>query len=245
VEEVKNIIHLDSVGSTNDFLKELNRTKLTDDWTCVYADFQHKGKGQRGNEWTSKRGENLLCSILHKSKKMDTQSAFLISEWVALSIRNVLCDLGLQNVKIKWPNDILVNGKKVCGILIENTIAGNRISESIIGIGLNVNSSALNMSSTSLKIELGREYQIEITLQKILQELKNNEDLVQFRPEVLQKAYLRNLYGFQESVMLENKEGVWLGEVMGVLPSGIIQIKSNESLREFNFKEIKWLNLSS
>jgi len=245
MKEIENIIHLESVGSTNDYLRGLHKSQFLSNWTAVYTDFQEKGKGQRGNVWSSAKGDDLLCSIIYRAKNLSPQMLFLINEWVSLSLVNVLREIGAANVEIKWPNDILINKKKVCGILVENTLAGNKVNDTIIGIGLNLNSNALPLGATSLKNELITTIDKKKVLIKILKQLRLNEDLVDFRIDYLKKEYLSNLLGFKEKVLLQDAEGKWEGQVLNVLPTGIIQIEKNGEVKEFGYKEVKWLGKTS
>lgn len=106
---------------------------------CVWiADFQTAGRGQRGNSWESRNGENLTFSILFKPEFLPPHRQFLISQVCALGTYRYLTDKGMP-AKIKWPNDIYIGNKKICGMLIENSIADDKLSVSIAGIGLNLN----------------------------------------------------------------------------------------------------------
>ena len=103
------------------------------------ADFQTKGKGQRGKEWQSEPGENLLCSMIVQPTSIRASEQFYLTMAVSLAIYETLIDLGIEEVQIKWPNDIYVKGKKICGILIESNLSGDRFDNVILGMGLNVN----------------------------------------------------------------------------------------------------------
>ncbi len=116
------------------------------DMTIWAAEYQTAGRGQVGNKWSSKRGENLTFSILLKPKFVKAKEQFTIAIITTLGIYKYLKnklepyrDKGGEEIKIKWPNDIYVGDKKICGILIEHSIMGENISQSIVGIGLNIN----------------------------------------------------------------------------------------------------------
>ena len=125
----------------------------------VFSENQTDGKGQRGNSWITERGKNLTFSLFLKpSILISTQ--FVLSKIVSLSIVDFLMEMGVKDVKIKWPNDIYCGDKKIAGILIENTISEGKINNCIVGIGLNVNQVNFDSSiqnATSLKLELGFE----------------------------------------------------------------------------------------
>ena len=129
------IMWLEEVDSTN----EEARRRISDiDNLSVLSSFrQTAGRGQRGNKWSSAPGENLTFSIILKFAAYAAHDQFAISEIAALSVVDFLAAHDIE-AKIKWPNDIYVGDKKICGILIENTLRGNSLSHSIVGIGLNV-----------------------------------------------------------------------------------------------------------
>ena len=129
------IIWLKSVDSTNEEAKR--HISDIDNLSVLSALEQTEGRGQRGNSWTSPPGENLMFSIVLKFT-LDARDQFVLTEIASLSVVDFLSRHGISAM-IKWPNDIYVGEKKICGILIENSIRGKYISSSIIGIGLNVN----------------------------------------------------------------------------------------------------------
>ena len=128
-------LHFDSCTSTNDMLK-----KEHGDLLAAVAEEQTAGRGQRGNSWYSEAGRNLLFSVLTEPRGVLASEAFILSQAMALAIARTLEKrLPERGVRIKWPNDIYVAGRKVCGILIENDLQGKRLVRSIIGCGINVN----------------------------------------------------------------------------------------------------------
>ncbi len=119
--EDKTNVYVTECLSTNDFLIQLLSKNKLEEGSVVLADFQTKGKGQRNNSWSSNREENLLFSFL-LFPKIELSKQFVLHIITSLSVYNVLKEIGLTNIKIKWPNDIYVNNKKICGILIESQI---------------------------------------------------------------------------------------------------------------------------
>ncbi len=137
------IIWLASTDSTNEEAKR--RISDIDNLSVVSALEQTSGRGQRGNQWYSAPGQNLLFSIVLKSPSLIAKNHFALNEMAALSVTDFISAYGIK-AEIKWPNDIYVGEKKICGILIENSFLGNAISSSIIGIGLNINQKNFNVS---------------------------------------------------------------------------------------------------
>lgn len=128
------------------------------DFTVWAAEFQTAGRGQRGNTWESAVGENLTFSILLKPTNFLSTRQFELSQVVALGVVDYLATHGIE-AKIKWPNDIYVGDRKICGILIENVLSGDTLSVCIAGIGVNLNQTVFRSDApnpTSLLIELGR-----------------------------------------------------------------------------------------
>ena len=136
-------IHLDEIDSTNTYLKNLPRD-TNQPYVAVRADYQTAGRGQRGNTWHSARGENLLCSIRHHPTFLRPDQQFILSQLIALAIHDTLSGLlpdANEHLRIKWPNDIYWDDRKLCGILIEYELSGTAIEQAIIGFGVNVNQS--------------------------------------------------------------------------------------------------------
>ena len=115
------LIQLDAVDSTNDFAIDMMKSKVVSSGTIVLTNDQQKGRGQRSNTWTAEPGKNLTFSLI-LCEAIPVKCSFYLNIAASLAVRKVLSDLQID-AKIKWPNDILVNGKKICGILIENQIS--------------------------------------------------------------------------------------------------------------------------
>lgn len=129
-------VDLEEVESTNTWLRE--RLELGSG-TVVRARRQSRGRGQRGNSWESEDGMNITMSMAYRPLSVAAAEQFALSRAVSLGIVDFLRRHVDGEVRIKWPNDIYVGDRKICGILIENTISGRSISRSVIGVGLNVN----------------------------------------------------------------------------------------------------------
>lgn len=132
-----NIIYLNEIDSTNNFLKNLAKETDAKEGTAILADFQTGGRGQGSNNWYGKRGLNIAMSVLFYPK-VHVAEHFFLSEFISLAIIDTLNSYKI-GAKIKWPNDIYVQNKKIAGILIENHIQKDAINQTIAGIGLNVN----------------------------------------------------------------------------------------------------------
>ena len=178
------IIWLESIDSTNEECRR--RISDIDNLSVVAALSQTSGKGQRGNVWLSEAGQNLTFSIVLKfpakglkaeMEPMLAYDQFVLSEITSLAIVDLLADFGIE-AKIKWPNDIYVGDRKICGILIENSLRGEWIQHSIIGIGLNVNQRNFDVTlpnPTSMVLCSGilEEYDLDYILEKLMDIFKH------------------------------------------------------------------------
>jgi len=128
------IVKLNAINSTNTFLKDMVRSSTVENFTVVVTDHQTNGKGQFENVWSSEKGKNLTFSMLCKFSALEVHNSFYLNCAVSLAIYNVVNRTIKNKLKIKWPNDILSLNKKLCGILIENTVSSGQIQHAIIGI---------------------------------------------------------------------------------------------------------------
>ena len=136
----KNIIYYDVLDSTNNFLKEIVREKKISESMIIVANFQNKGVGRRNSSWESKKNKNLLFSMFLSNDKLKSTLINYLNIITSLSIIHTLKKyVDNEEIKIKLPNDILVNNKKISGILIETKVSKNYFKEIIIGVGININ----------------------------------------------------------------------------------------------------------
>jgi BirA family biotin operon repressor/biotin-[acetyl-CoA-carboxylase] ligase len=205
------------------------------------ADFQGEGRGQRGATWHSERGMNILISIFLELDNLSVKNQTFISKFVAVSIYDALKTLGLQP-KIKWPNDLLINGKKICGILIENQFTGHQIKSSIIGIGLNVNQVVFEIDKiTSLTLELGTNYERMSILGILINSFNKNIVYIDQNSDYIEKAYLQNLYLLEErSSFYNEKLGDFVGVITGIDNNGKLLVSTEGRIISFDVKELKF-----
>jgi len=165
------ILEFEKLESTQKKAKEI--AKEAEPWTVIVAKEQTLGYGRKGNFWYSPKGGLYFSVILPKTKIENLQILTILAAFCVAKILKE--DFNLDSF-VKWPNDVYVNGKKVCGILTENFFLGDKIQFSIVGIGLNTNienfPEDLQKKATSLKIELQKSVNQEEILKKILKELQ-------------------------------------------------------------------------
>jgi BirA family biotin operon repressor/biotin-[acetyl-CoA-carboxylase] ligase len=205
----------------------------------IYTDYQTAGRGQQGNSWKSENRKNLLFSLLLYPKHIPIREQFLISQAVSIGIKQVL-DKYVENISIKWPNDIFWNNRKIAGILIENSLQGSFIKNSIVGIGLNVNQTDFDaLNAVSLKQITGKNYArnpiLEQTRENIL-DVYHHWTAEQIRVEYLQILYRKSGY-FPYSTQNETFEA----RIVNILPDGHLELEDrNGNVRCFYFKEVKF-----
>jgi len=241
------IIKLDAIDSTNTFLKELCQENDVDDFTVVITDNQTEGRGQMSSVWKSDSGKNLTFSILVKFKELGVNNQFYISKVISLAISEVLSTILPTKISIKWPNDILSEQQKICGILIENSVKKSKIKHSIVGIGLNVNQTVFQSlpNATSMKLISNSDFNLDELLEALVNSIRKHVVLLNAKKnEQIDSLYLKRLYKMNIPTMFRDaKKTVFMGKIIGVSEIGRLQVElENETISEFNLKEIQFVN---
>ena len=241
-----NIIKLDAIDSTNDFLKQLVREKELENYTVVMAHEQTKGKGQLGAKWISEPGKNLTMSVLINDLPQNLITVFDINAAVAVAIRKSLDFLGLNEVKVKWPNDIMADEKKLAGILIENIVKSDGTFTAIVGIGLNVNQNEFEglPNATSIKLLKGTAYESLETLAIQIVNLITTYVAMAYKDKLtIWQLYNQSLFKKDVSMPFEDYKGNrFIGEVNHVNQDGeLALLQKDHKLNFYEAKEIKML----
>lgn len=232
----RNIIRYDQIDSTNTRMKELAKEGAAHG-TVVVADSQTAGKGRRGRIWSSLDGQNLYMTILLRPQ-LETRKASMLTLIMAYSIGKVLDHFGYKNVQIKWPNDVLINKKKVCGILTEMVLNGTSIDYVMIGSGINVNArefpEELSDKATSLALESGHNVEREYLLECILERF--DQDYQEFLKcgdlSFLKEGYEQMLVNRNETVCVLEPEQEYRGVSLGINEQGeLIVEKENGEIK--------------
>ena len=240
------IIKLNATNSTNTYLKNLLKEKQVKDLSCIWALSQTQGRGQQGAKWISEPGKNLTFSVLKKFENLSSEYHFLLNMEVSLAIFRALKKLYIPDLAVKWANDILSSKKKICGILIENTLHKEQISSSIIGIGVNVNQVFFNdlPNVSSLQKIMGHPFDLEEVLLLICQELEVSlRSLSPTRFETMLDEYHTHLFRKDKPSTFEYPNGErFMGYIRGVSHNGQLQVEQEDALMSsFSLKEIKLL----
>lgn len=237
---------LGSVDSTNDYLqRKLAEESLPEGWV-VTAGEQSKGRGQRGAVWHSTPGKNILMSTVLYPAFLPVDKQFSLSMAMALGVSGFLKGiLPGREVKIKWPNDILVEEKKVSGILIENSLQANILKNSIVGIGINVNEKPLADTAWPAACladfkGVGKAAHLIPPLCDFLD--LNYSKLKSGNTESIHNEYLANLYAFQEERnFIDPVTGEdFTGSITGIDDFGRLLVKGLNGEKAYSLKEIQF-----
>ncbi len=232
------IIHIEETDSTNRWVKSL---PLQGRGTVGWAEYQTKGRGQGTNTWESERGMNLTFSVRFCPEGVKANAQFIISMAISIALTKTL--QVMHPVTIKWPNDIYVGDKKICGILIENVLAGGGIKDCVIGIGLNVNQTLFVSDApnpTSMKLESGKEHDRREVLETLLENFE--EVLTNWDEGSIRTEYRRQLYRKEGLFTYRDEKGQFSASVVDVEDDGHLLLKDSEGvLRRYAFKEVTFV----
>ncbi len=237
------LIELDSINSTNEYLKKLTVEEEMHEGTVVLTREQLSGKGQSGNFWESEKGMNLTFSMLWMPK-IQADQMFLISKAVSLGIIDALSQYN-KEFKIKWPNDIYYQNKKLAGILIENQIMGNKLGYSIIGIGINVNQKVFKSSAPnpiSLNKIIGSDINLHDLFKTLIEQISIWHELLSDGSyDEINKQYCKHIYKCQGyHTFITNGKSIH-AKIIGVANDGELLLKTSKGEKlGFYFKEIEF-----
>ena len=237
----RKIIQLDKVDSTNNYVANLLKDGAIDHGTVILADEQTSGRGQRGSEWTSKAGENVILSLYLDTAILSVNDQFILTQFISISVSNT-CKKYNVNTEIKWPNDIYINNKKIAGILIENQIKGSNLNGSIIGIGLNANQMSFGqLNATSIKKETGQFVSTKEFVFSLINEMNIYWDMIYSNEfSILNKLYLKNLWLLNKKAKYKDSEGEFEGIIKGTDEIGLLLLEKKGKIKKYNLKEISY-----
>ncbi|MDE7136627.1 MAG: biotin--[acetyl-CoA-carboxylase] ligase [Muribaculaceae bacterium] len=253
-----NVIRLKQTSSTNTAMKGMDGLEHG---TVVVTDNQTAGRGQRGNSWEAAPGKNLTFSVLLEPQNIAARSQFAISRAVALAVADCIAHwLRRDDVRLKWPNDIYVGDDKICGILIENTLEGDRIARSVVGVGINVNQREF-MSDAPNPVSMwqiaGMDFDLDILLEDVVNTILSYvaaEDCS--GGHASEREYMERLwhadgfYWFAEGnaridgtpVGDNDSRKVFEARIIGIDGSGMMTLQRRDlTLSTYAFKEVSFL----
>lgn len=228
--------------STNVLLREMLRKEKLDEGFLIHTDFQEAGKGQAGNSWESAEGENLLFSMVLYPEQIAIDEQFILSQLVSIAIKRVL-DQYVEDITIKWPNDIYWKDKKMAGILIESSLQGSKIKSMVIGVGLNVNQTEF-FSDAPNPISLCQVIGNQINRDELRDSIAKNimEIYTEMNTLSIQTEYATMLYRKEGYYLYKSDDDVFKATIHAVHPDGKLVLRTEKgSLRNFYFKEVAFV----
>lgn len=227
--ENKKIIYYKQLDSTNTEIARL-AMQGAEHGTVVVAESQTAGKGRKGRSWESPARENIYMSILLRPDCVPNKAPMLTLV-MAYSVAQVIQELGFSEVQIKWPNDLVLSGKKVCGILTEMQLMGSEIDYVVVGVGINVNtrnfSAGLGDKATSLFLESGSKFERETIVENIVDNFEhayrqfcNAQDL-----SFLQETYNSMLVNAGKEVRVLEPGNEYTAYAQGINSKGELMVR--------------------
>ena len=241
----KNVISLPECHSTNDLLMDYARLGQVKEGTLVVTDFQTVGKGQRGNQWESEPGANLLFSVLLKPRYLDPKSQYYIGLCMALAAVNAIevFTSHLPGLEVKWPNDIYLNDKKLAGILVESILVRGKIDFVVLGMGLNVRQLHFSYPSATSLLKEDLDVQKEELLEEILIQLEAQFDTLRDdSPQRIMESYYKRLRWLGEVHEFEAKDQRFKGVIEGIDEQGRLSVMADGKKFVYDIKEIRFIS---
>lgn len=243
----KVLLTFETLDSTNGYALELLTKNKPIEGTVISTFRQTEGRGQIGSKWESEPDKNLSLSIILYPSFLAPREQFALNMAVALAVSAFVAKYTQKTVKVKWPNDIYIGSRKICGILIQNSITAQALQSSVVGIGVNINQihfSEKAPNATSFSLETGREFVLFELIEALCQQvekqylsLKNSQNRMH-----LHKNYLSHLYRYQEAATFRRADGsTFIGTITGISDSGKLLIENKGILEAFDLKEVSFL----
>lgn len=238
------IFILESAGSSNTEAMSFAKKGDIPEGSIIWVKNQTQGRGQSNKKWFSKPSKNLTFSMIFYPDFLPIEHQFALSKMVAVSVSNVIKKC-CKNVSIKWPNDIYVNDSKICGILIENSLNKDKINICVMGIGLNINQTEFPKNipnPTSLKLEKGKDFNLEEMLSFLQKELKKNYNaLKKLKFKHFEAPYDKILYKKNQLTEIKIKNQIVLANIEYVDSKGLLHTQINGQKQLFAVGDIEWI----
>ena len=235
------LIKLNAIDSTNEYIK-LNKSLFSQNSLVVYSFNQTKGKGQRGKIWSSEPYKNICISFYNKIEKTSDEILLKKNLFTSLSVLEILKFYDIAKLKIKWPNDIMSGNKKIAGILIENSFSRNKIVDSIIGVGLNVNQIDFDLikGATSMKILKNGSFDLNILFKEFVKKFSLIEQQIKnFSKDELVKKFTLHLYGLRKKQKFQIGNKIVEGLIHGISDDYRLKVRIDKQIKYFNNGQIK------
>ena len=237
------LIKLDATDSTNDYLHQMILNNKLTTPTVVWSLYQKKGRGQRGQVWTSREGENLMFSLYIPNLTRRTDKLFSIHKIVSVCLIDWFLSLQIPNISVKWPNDILSGDKKLAGILVESSVQKSMAKSIIIGMGINVNQIQFPQlpNATSMQLCTAKYYDLNTLLLSVVPKLIEGLTL---SGKDWNAAYQQSLYGLNQNRRFVSGKHEFQGIIRSVSPEGKLVLETETGEQLFEVKELQFVHIA-
>ncbi|MBI9070023.1 MAG: biotin--[acetyl-CoA-carboxylase] ligase [Melioribacteraceae bacterium] len=235
----RNFIYCEEIDSTNSTL--LNDNYYKKNGTIILSEFQTNGKGRKRREWLSNKEQNLTFSIL-LIDDLKPRQVNILNLGASLAVAQSIENLFQLKTNLKWPNDVLIDGKKVSGILIESSSKGDKLEKVALGIGINVNqpnfTGRFNIPPTSIK----KEFKKEVSRERVLSEVLNNFEVIyelalKDPKKILNDWKLRSRF-LGESIKIEEGESTLYGKFEDIDDDGFMMLRTEKGIEKIHFGDV-------
>lgn len=237
----RNFIYVEEIDSTNTFLLD-RKNGINENGTVVLAEKQTKGRGRKDRIWYSSKEQNLTFSILLTRDNKLFKYLNLINFSASTAVANSIENLFQLKTELKWPNDVLINKRKTCGILLESSSQGNKIDRVVIGIGVNVNQTmfqgSFNYPPTSLRLELNREIEREKLLAEILNNFEYLLEKINSQPEYIIQEWKEKCKMIGEKIYVKDGEIIKTGVFDDIDSEGFLILRTKDGSEKITIGDV-------
>ncbi len=238
----RNFIYAEEVDSTNSVLLDKSNSKFDIDGTVVLSEKQNEGRGRKDRVWYSTKGMNLTFSILLKDRDFIGRRINLINFTSSLAVAMAIENLYQLKIELKWPNDVLITGKKTAGILIESSSAGKKIERVVTGIGINVNQTSFQgiykIPPTSIKQESGNNIDREVLLAEVLNIFEEILQWIDDKPNEILKDWKARCRMIGEKISVTEGDQVRYGIFDDIDDEGFLILKTGRKFEKIYFGDV-------
>ena len=235
----------EDLPSTNTFAIDLLSKQNPSEGTIIVARNQTNGRGQLSKSWESEPGQNITFSCILYPGFLSAQQHIHLNQTIALGVRDFISTYVKKNVKIKWPNDIMVGDKKIAGILMQNSLHGDSIQHCVAGIGININQTSFQTAErpTSFALESDQTFDVELLLRKLCYFLESRYlQLRQKEFEQISANYHQHLFRLHEwqSYIRIADGSAFSGRLEGINTEGKLMLLTEGGMSIYNLHEIRF-----
>jgi BirA family transcriptional regulator, biotin operon repressor / biotin---[acetyl-CoA-carboxylase] ligase len=236
----RNFIYTEVVDSTNEELLKQDNYKLNG--TVFFSEKQNKGKGRKDRVWLSNKEQNLTFSIMLTDKKLFTKNLNLINFASSLSVAFSIENLYQLKTELKWPNDVLINGNKTAGILLESSSKGKKVENVVVGIGVNVNQNSFQedfkIEPTSIRLELKQVVDRESLLAEILNNFEENLGKIITDPKWIMNEWKLKCKMIGEKISVSEGKQIKYGIFEDIDDDGFLLLKSGSKVEKIYLGDV-------